>query len=115
MASKFFINSKASPNGLKISIFDPFPFISGLVATGGNCMATGSVAKPNEKQPKRLPYNFARDDAQRRVRCPQPQSDVWRERIVHPLQAVVALTEEGNLNVDVAGKTPLSDWRRIDR
>jgi hypothetical protein len=27
----------------------------------------------------------------------------------------VALTEEGNLNVDVAGKTTLSDWRRIGR
>jgi hypothetical protein len=32
-----------------------------------------------------------------------------------PLQAVVALTEESNLNVYVAGKTPLPDWRRIDR
>jgi len=30
---------------LKISIFDPFPFISGLVPTGGDCMATGSDAK----------------------------------------------------------------------
>jgi hypothetical protein len=47
-------------------------------------MASASLAKPKEKQPK-------------------------------PSQAVVALTEEGNLNVDVAGKTPLSDWRRIDR
>jgi hypothetical protein len=27
----------------------------------------------------------------------------------------VALTDEGNLNVYVAGTTPLSDWRRIDR
>ena len=39
----------------------------------------------------------------------------WGQRTLHPLQAIVALTDEGNLNVDVAGKTPLSDWRRIDR
>jgi hypothetical protein len=43
---------------LKISIFDPFPFMSGLVPTGRDCMATGSVAKPNEEQPKRLRYSF---------------------------------------------------------
>jgi len=30
------------------------------------------------------------------------------------VQAIVALTEESNVNVNVAGKTPLSDWRRID-
>ena len=39
----------------------------------------------------------------------------WGQRTLQPLQAVVALTEERNLNVDAAGKTPLSDWRRIDR
>jgi hypothetical protein len=37
------------------------------------------------------------------------------QRTLQPLQAVVALTEQGNLNLDVAPKTPLSDWRRIDR
>ena len=37
------------------------------------------------------------------------------ERALQPSQAVVALTEEGNLNVDVAAKTPVSDWRRVDR
>jgi len=39
----------------------------------------------------------------------------WGQRMLQPLQAVVAFTDEDNLNVDVAGKTPLSDWRRIDR
>ena len=39
----------------------------------------------------------------------------WRQRTLQPLQAIVALADEGNLTVDVAGKTPLSDWRRIDR
>lgn len=28
---------------------------------------------------------------------------------------VAALHRAGNVNVSVAGKTPLSDWRRIDR
>jgi hypothetical protein len=103
---------------LKISIFDPFPFISDLVPTGGDSMATGSVAKPNEKQRKRLPYNFARDDVDCSFRSPQRRMMKrmrWGQRTLQPLQAVVALTKEGNLNVDVAGKTPISDWRRIDR
>jgi hypothetical protein len=39
----------------------------------------------------------------------------WEQRTLHPLQAVVALTDEGNLNVYVTGTTPLSDWRRTDR
>ena len=81
-------------------------------------MATGSVAKPNEEQPKRLPYNFARDDVGCSIRCPQRRMMKrmrWGQRTLQPLQAVVALTKEGNLNVYVAGKTPLSDWRRIDR
>jgi hypothetical protein len=39
----------------------------------------------------------------------------WGQRTLQPLEAVVALTEEGNLNLDVTGTTPLSDWRRIDR
>jgi hypothetical protein len=81
-------------------------------------MATASLAKPNEEQPKRLPYNFARDDLSRSVSCPQRRMTKqmrWGQRTLQPLQAVVALTEEGNLNVHVAGKTPLSDWRRIDR
>jgi hypothetical protein len=39
----------------------------------------------------------------------------WGQRTLQPLQAIVALADEGNLTVDVAGKTPLSDWRRIDR
>jgi hypothetical protein len=81
-------------------------------------MAIESVAKPNEEQPKRLPYNFARDDVGCSVRCPQRRMMKrmrWGQRTLHPLQAIVALTDEGNLNVDVAGKTPLSDWRRIDR
>jgi hypothetical protein len=39
----------------------------------------------------------------------------WAQRTLHPLQAIVALTDEGNLNVYVAGETSLSDWRRIDR
>jgi hypothetical protein len=100
---------------LKISIFDRFPFISDLVATGGDCMATGSVAKPNEEQPKRLPYNFARNDEAVESAVLSGKSDYWGTITLEPLQAIVALTEEGNLNVDVAGKTPLSDWRRIDR
>jgi hypothetical protein len=37
------------------------------------------------------------------------------QRTLQSLQTVVALTEEGNLSVDVTGKTTLSDWRRIDR
>jgi len=81
-------------------------------------MATGSIAKPNEEQPKRLPYHFARDDVGRSVRCPQRRMMKrmpWGQRTLQPLQAVVALTDAGNLTVDVAGKTPLSDWRRIDR
>ena len=81
-------------------------------------MAIGSVAKPNEKQPKRLPYNVARDDVGCSVRCPQRRMMKrmrWRQRTLQPQQAIVALTEEGNLNVDATGKTPLSDWRRIDR
>ena len=81
-------------------------------------MATGSVAKPNEKQRKRLPYNFARDDVGCSFRCPQRKMMKrmrWGQRTLQPLQAVVALAEEGNLNVDVATKTTLSDWRRIDR
>jgi hypothetical protein len=39
----------------------------------------------------------------------------WGQRPLQPPQAIVALPDEGNLNVDVARKTPLSDWRRIDR
>jgi hypothetical protein len=39
----------------------------------------------------------------------------WGQRTLQSLQAVVALTKEGNLNLYVAGKTPISDWRRIDR
>ena len=81
-------------------------------------MATGLVAKPNEEQPKRLPYNFARGDVGCSVRCPQRRKMKrmrWGQRTLHPLQAIVALTDEGNLNVDVAAKTSLSDWRRIDR
>jgi hypothetical protein len=81
-------------------------------------MATGWVAKPNEEQPKRLPYNFARGDVGCSVRCPQRRMMKrmrWGQRTLHPLQAIVALTDEGNLNVDVAANTSLSDWRRIDR
>ena len=71
----------------------------GLVITGGDCRASAPGAKPNEEQPKC------------KVRRPQHRG----QRTLQPLQAVVALTEEGNLNLDVAGKTPLSDWRRIGR
>ena len=39
----------------------------------------------------------------------------WGQRALQPLQAVVALTEEGNLNDNVADKTPLPDRRRIGR
>jgi hypothetical protein len=39
----------------------------------------------------------------------------WGQRTLQPLQAVVVLTEERNLNLDVARKTPLSDWGRVDR
>ena len=39
----------------------------------------------------------------------------WGQRTLQPLQAIVALADEGNLNVYVAGKTSISDWRRIDR
>ena len=90
--------------------------MSGLVTTGGDCMATASLAKPNEEQPKRLPYHFALDDVGCSVRCPQRtmmERIRWGRRTLQPLQAVVALTDQGNLNVDVAHKTPLSDWRGI--
>ena len=39
----------------------------------------------------------------------------WGQLTLQRLRAIVALADEGNLNVDVAGKTPISDWRRIDR
>ena len=39
----------------------------------------------------------------------------WGQRTLQSLQLVVALTEEGDLNVDVASETPLSDWRRNAR
>ena len=81
-------------------------------------MATGSIAKPNEEQPKRLPYNFARGDVGCSVRCPQRRMMKrmrWGQRTLHQLQAIVVLTDEGNLDVDVAAKTSLSDWRRTDR
>jgi len=78
-------------------------------------MATGSVAKPNEEQSKRLPHNFARNDDSVESAVLSGKSDYWGTTTLQSLQAVVALTEESNLNVDVAGKTPLSDWSRIDR
>ena len=37
------------------------------------------------------------------------------QRTLQPVQVIVALIDEGNVNVDVAGKTSLSHWRRIDR
>ena len=37
------------------------------------------------------------------------------QRTLQPLQAIVALADEGNVNVYVAGKTQISGWRRIDR
>ena len=92
--------------------------MSCLVTTGGDCMATAPLAKSNEDQPKRLPYDFPRDDVGYSVRCPQRRMMKrmrWGQRTLQPLQAVVALAEEGNLNVDVAAKTTLSDWGRIDR
>ena len=81
-------------------------------------MATGLVAKPNEEQPKRLPNNllamtWAVPSAVLSGRMMKRMR--WGQRTLQPLQAIVALTDKGNLNVDVAGKTPLSDWRRIDR
>src|SRR5437667_4058121 len=87
VASKFFISSKTSPNGLKISIFDPVPFIFDLVTTGGDCMASASLAKANEKQPKRLPHNFARGDVGCSVRCPQRRTTKrmrWGQRPLQP-------------------------------
>jgi hypothetical protein len=39
----------------------------------------------------------------------------WGQRALQLLQDVVALTEEGNLSVNVADKTPLSDRGRTDR
>jgi len=39
----------------------------------------------------------------------------WGQRTLQLLHAIAALADKGNLNVDVAGKTPISDWRRIDR
>ena len=81
-------------------------------------MATRLVAKPNEEQPKCFPYNFARGDVGCSVRSPQRRM-VKRmrlgQRTLQPLQAIVALADEGNVNVYVAGKTPISGWRRIDR
>jgi len=32
-----------------------------LLPIGGDCIASASLAKPNEEQQKRLPCNFARD------------------------------------------------------
>ena len=78
-------------------------------------MATGPVAKPNEEQPKRLPHNFARNDDAVVSAVLSGKSDYWGTPTLQPLAAVVALTEEGDLNLDVARNTPLSDWRRIDR
>jgi hypothetical protein len=86
-----------------------------LVATGGDCKASASVAKPNEEKSKRLPHNFARNDDAVESAVLSGKSDYCGTTNLQLLQAVVALTEESNLNVDVAGKTPLSDWRRIDR
>ena len=78
-------------------------------------MPTGSVAKPNEEQSKRLPHNFARNDDAVESAVLSGKSDHWGTTTLQPLQAVVALAEASNLNVDVARKTSLSDWRRIDR
>jgi hypothetical protein len=44
-----------------------------------------------------------------------PQQLRWGQRTLQPPERVAALHRAGNVNVDVAGKTPLSDWRRIDR
>jgi extradiol dioxygenase family protein len=46
-----------------------------------------------------------------RVRCPQRKIRLLGKTTLEPLQAIVALTEEVNLNPDVTGKTRLSDWR----
>ena len=65
-----------------------------------------------------MAVRFARDDVGCSFPCPQPRTTKRMrsgQRTLQPLQAVVALTEQGNLNLDVTGKTPLSDWRRIDR
>ena len=75
-------------------------------------MAIGSVAKSNEEQPKRLPYNFTRtDDAVESAVLSGKSEYAWEQSTLEPLQAIVALTEEVNLNPDVTVKTPLSDWR----
>jgi len=49
--------------------------MSGLVTAGGDCRASAPLAKSNEDQPKRLPYDFARDDVGRSFRCPHPEND----------------------------------------
>ena len=86
------------------------------MSIGGDCMATGSDAK--RKATEAVAVQFARDDVSCSVRCPQRRMMKrmrWGQRTLQPPRAIVALTDEGNLNVDVAGKTPISDWRRIDR
>ena len=45
--------------------------------TGGDCMAIGSVAKSNEEQPKRLPYNFTRNDDAVESAVLSGKSDYW--------------------------------------
>jgi len=60
LKENFFINSNASPNGLKISILGSAPFIFVIVKSAGDCKASASVAKPNEDQPKRLPHHSVR-------------------------------------------------------
>ena len=81
--------------------------------TGGDCMATGSDAK--RKATEAVAVQFARDDVSCSVQRRMMKRMRWGQRTLQPLQAIVALTDKGNLNVDVTGKTPISDWRRIDR
>jgi hypothetical protein len=45
----------------------------------------------------------------------QGKNEYAAQRSLQPMQAVVPLSDESNLAVDVTSETPLSDWRRIDR
>ena len=77
---------------------------------GGDCRASAPVAKPNEAEARcRVRWFSAEKFHANLGRCAEEQ------RTLQSPQSVVALTDEGNLNVDVANKTPLSGRRRIDR
>jgi hypothetical protein len=70
------------------------------MADGGDCRASAPVAKPK---------------AERGRGSEEVQQMRRNDRTLQPLQGFVTLSKRGNLDVDVAGRTSLSDWRRSDR